>query len=155
MEMKLTKRQFADLLVMAHLANDLMSVVAEAFPKEKSEPLGTYKALADRMEALEDELLSIAAAAGLEVPVDHIHAIADRHADETLWSELAIRLGQRDFLRTATSGDQEYMDKNDGMFPARVTALYRRYEREFDTYGIERLELLDGESKPRLSTWWS
>jgi len=52
-----------------------------------------------------------------------------------------LRLGQRDYEREATKEDAEYTEAHYGMLPEKVHKYYKKYDDEFEEYGIERLEV--------------
>ena len=67
--------------------------------------------------------------------------ILDEYNDEQFWHELSLRLGQRDYEREATKEDAEYTEAHYGMLPEKVHKYYKKYDDEFEEYGIERLEV--------------
>ncbi len=66
-------------------------------------------------------------------------AIAD-YDDETFWFELESRLGERDFYLYGSDREIETAEKT-GKLPDRVEWYYRKYRKEFDEHGVDRLEI--------------
>ena len=60
--------------------------------------------------------------------------------DDALWSEFITRLGRRDFFRTVTPDEDKEMEKRDWL-PDRAQEFFDKYEKEFEEYGVERLEI--------------
>jgi len=66
--------------------------------------------------------------------------IIDEFNNDQFWYELSRRLGQRDFEREMTEEDKEFI-KKEGYLPDKINQYYQKYEKEFEKYGIERLEI--------------
>ena len=67
--------------------------------------------------------------------------IIDEYNDEEFWETLGVRLGRRDFFRDITKKELAVIEKK-GWLPEKVHQFYERYRREFEKYGIERLEVV-------------
>ncbi|NTV55502.1 MAG: hypothetical protein HGA16_03310 [Candidatus Moranbacteria bacterium] len=66
-------------------------------------------------------------------------AVAE-YDDETFWFELESRLGERDFYYYGNDKEIEMAEKT-GKLPDRVEWYYRKYRKEFDEHGVDRLEI--------------
>lgn len=66
--------------------------------------------------------------------------LMEEYNDDHFWFELTNRLGQRDFEKNMTD-DERRESEEQGWLPERVREFYERYEREFEEYGVERLEI--------------
>ena len=75
-----------------------------------------------------------------DIRADELHKLLAEYDDERFWDGLEERLGMRDFERGMTPVDQETIDRTSRM-PERVKDLYVRYHEEFETYGVDRLEI--------------
>jgi hypothetical protein len=140
----LTKDEFRELLMLVLIGNHVRNSALEV--DHAYDP--------NRHEVLEGALLR--AAGKLEAPyvrsheghydptpeleMEYVRYIED-FIDDTFWDELEVRLGKRDFDRTMTEEDDEYLEEHDGRLPPRAHAIYKRYHEEFDKYGIDRLEV--------------
>jgi len=150
MEIKLTKEQYINLLGMSHIANSVLGILGDALPEETN-----YKKKSDEMENLEDYFLKYARDFGYDNLVEEFHGktlmkeeiyeklqeIMDEYDDYTFWNELEVRMGKRDFERTMTEEDKKYIKENKGWLPERVHDIYDKYRKEFERYGIDRLEI--------------
>jgi hypothetical protein len=67
----------------------------------------------------------------------------EEHDDDHFWHMLEMMLGQRDFAYHASEEEKEKVRANDGWMAGIVEPYYERYEEEFETYGIERLRIVD------------
>ena len=66
------------------------------------------------------------------------HAFIDEYEDESFWSELIVRLAQRDLIRQVGSAEKV------GALPfserlVRLADLENAYAREFEKYGLDRI----------------
>lgn len=75
-----------------------------------------------------------------EVILAETDAAMAEYDDETFWFELEGRLGERDFYQYGTDEEIDAAEKT-GRLPDRVEWYYRKYRKEFDEYGIDRLEI--------------
>ncbi|KKQ91732.1 MAG: hypothetical protein UT58_C0004G0026 [Microgenomates group bacterium GW2011_GWC1_39_7b] len=60
--------------------------------------------------------------------------------EDVFWEELQTRMGKRDFFKSITKEEKEGLKKN-FCLPERVHKIYEKYEKEFEKYGIDRLEI--------------
>ena len=67
--------------------------------------------------------------------------IISKYTDDEFWNDLEVRLGQRDFTESLTKEEIENIKKNFWL-PDRVHKYYRKYEKEFGKYGIQRLRIM-------------
>jgi len=72
----------------------------------------------------------------------HDHYI-EEHDEDHFWYMLEMTLGQRDFAYHASEEEKEKIRINDGWMGDIIEPYYKRYEEEFETYGIERLRIVD------------
>ncbi len=69
------------------------------------------------------------------------HHLFDDFIEESFWEEVIARLAKRDFLRTLTLEDASRIEENDGELPQEARTHRAPYEAEFDTFGLDRLEI--------------
>jgi hypothetical protein len=60
--------------------------------------------------------------------------------DETFWFELEGSLGERDFYQYGSDDEIDEAERS-GRLPERVEWYYRKYRKEFDEHGVDRLEI--------------
>lgn len=71
---------------------------------------------------------------------EKLHEVIEDYNDENFWHELETRLSKRDFGRTMTEAEREEI-KNSGWYPSRIHDVYEKWSKEFEKYGINRLEI--------------
>lgn len=144
MKIELTHEELRELLDLMHLGGHVRALAREALKE----------AVGDAEHVIEDTVLSQALAAGVEgvmlspegnaihsdARADELHRLLAEYDDERFWDGLEERLGMRDFERGMTPQDQATIDSTSRM-PERVKDLYVRYHEEFETYGVDRLEI--------------
>ena len=149
MKIELSKEQFMNLLEMSHIANSVLGILGDALPETN------YKKKSDEMDNLEEYFLGYAKDFGCGSLVEDFHGkilmkeeiyermreIMDEYDDYIFWNELEVRMGKRDFERSITADDKRYIKENKGWFPERIHEIYEKYRREFENYGIDRLEI--------------
>jgi len=149
MKIELTKEQYLNLLKMAHIANSVLGILGDVLPEPE------YKEKSNEAESLEDYFLSYARDFGCDNLVEDFHGktlmkdeiyekiqeIMDEYDDYIFWNELEVRMGKRDFERTMTEEDKKYIKENKGWYPERIHDIYEKYRKEFETHGIDRLEI--------------
>lgn len=64
--------------------------------------------------------------------------------EEEFWDRLEIGLGQRDFYAQLTKDDLEKL-KDNFFLPSIVHEYYKKYRKEFEEYGLERLRLVNND----------
>jgi|GEM_PF-1454742 len=152
MNIVLTKEQFRELLLLASLGNHIR--------RDALMSNGQYTP--ERDEALISSLYESAYEAGIgDVEIDSnnraeentgaitptqnfeesVHAILEDFSDEQFWHELSLLLGQRDLERSMAPDERLGMELSGGEFPSRLFDLCERYDKEFETFGIDRLEI--------------
>ncbi len=152
MDISLTKEQFRELLLLASLGNH---VRRDAFVAD-----GQYDP--ERDEVLISTMYEIAYEAGIgDVEIDgsnrseensgaitptqdfeeSVHTILEDFSDEQFWRELSLLLGQRDLERSITHDERLDAELNSIQLPMRLYELCERYDKEFETFGIDRLEI--------------
>ena len=129
------------------LAAMLYSFIRGGLADDKGEDFKKY-------EELENYLLKVAEENdfndliekfhGQLIPADELseleEEIMSEYDDDALWSELITRLGRRDFFRTVTPAEDKEMKKRDWL-PDRAQEFFDKYDKEFEKYGVERLEI--------------
>lgn len=149
MKIDLSKEQFINLLKMSHITNSVLGILGDVLPETD------YKKKSDEMENLEQYLLGHAKDFGCGDLVEDFHRktllrdevyekideIVEDYDDYTFWNELEVRMGKRDFERTITEEEKQYIKENKGWLPDRIHEIYEKYRQEFENYDIDRLEL--------------
>lgn len=151
MEIKLTKEQYINLLTMSYIANSVLGILGDVMPETN------YKKKSDEMEKLEEYLLRYTREFDCGNMVEDFHGkillkdeiyekinnIVEDYDDYIFWSELETRMGKRDFNRTITEEERKYIKEKNGWFPDRIHDIYKKYRKEFESYGIDRLEIVE------------
>lgn len=146
MHLALTKEQFRELLKAVIIGVQIREAVAE----ERDTP--GWKKIRD----IERYLLSVAKDfdsadmaeyfAGSWIPTDEASEEVDEELEEydnqEFWERLHVCLAQRDFYRTVTKEERKFIADNDGLFPDRMHELYKKYAKELEKHGIDRLEIV-------------
>ena len=149
MKIELSKEQFINLLKMSHIANNMLGILGDILPETD------YKKESDETENLEEYLLGYAKDFGCGDLIEDFYGktllrnevyekideIVEDYDDYTFWNELEVRMGKRDFERTITEKEKQYIKENKGWLPDRIHEIYEKYRQEFENYGIDRLEL--------------
>ena len=145
----LTRTQFKVLLKAVYLGNWVANAYRDGSPEDPH---------IQEYEKIEDYIFSLAPKFSMEKYVDHeksdgekyyptsyfeeetdIHILHEEYDEQTLWDELAERLGERDFVEKHTSeeikkmGREEYFEK--------LSECVDIYHEEFEKFGTERLEI--------------
>lgn len=143
MKIELSKERFKEML----LAAMLYSFIRGGLADDKGED---YK----KFEELENYLLKIAEDnnfndlvekfQGHLISVDELSELEEKimseYDEDAFWHQLTSRLGRRDFFRTVTPEEQKEMDKRDWLLD-RAQEFFEKYDKEFEEYGVERLEI--------------
>ncbi len=151
MKIELTKKQYKNLLEMNHIANGVLGILGDVLPEETN-----YKKKSDKTTELEDYFISYAENFGCkdmteefygktllkEKIYEKLQEIMDEYDDYIFWNELEVRMGKRDFWRTMSEKERKDIEKN-GCLPERIHELYAKYEKEFEKYGIDRIEIIE------------
>ena len=143
--LNLSKKQFKELLLDVMVGTYVRGGVADALEQDWQ-----------KFEKLTDYLLEQAKVAGFDdltenfkghlLPSDELceaeEEIMEIYDDDEFWYQLGLCLGQRDFERQKTKEDEKHMEENNGWFPEKIHEIYDKYEKEFETHGLERLEIV-------------
>lgn len=143
MQIELSKEQFKEML----LATMLYSFIRGGLADDKGEDYKKY-------EKLENYLLKIAEDNGFNnlvekfqghlIPSDELSELEEKimseYDDDAFWHQLTTRLGRRDFWRTVTPAEKKEMKKRDWLLD-RAQEFFEKYDKEFEEYGVERLEI--------------
>jgi len=147
MQLELTKEQFRELLKAVIIGVQIREAVAE----EQDAPGW------EKLRDIERYLLSAAKDFGNEdmaeyfadvwIPSDPISEGVEEELEEyknqEFWERLHVGLAQRDFFRTVTKAEKKHMADDNSMFPKRMYQLYKKYAKELEKHGIDRLEIVE------------
>lgn len=145
MKIEFTKEQFENLMKLVYLGNWMANASRTDDTIEK-------------YENIEDYVFSHAKDFGLEKYVDDEDAkdgkfyptrffeeetdvddLRDEYEDETFWSELPDRLGERDFFKKYSQEEIEKMSRDERFL--KVQECIIKWEEELENNGIDRLEI--------------
>ena len=138
-----SKTEVQELVKMVHMGAMIRSSVAESqgqdWKKLESFEQKIYQSI---YEAGYTDI--IVQFEGILLPNDIILKAAEQvqaeYNEEEFWHELMVQFGKRDFFRTATKQEKQYIEEG-GWLPERVHTYYEIYDEEFSEHGIERLEI--------------
>ena len=144
MDISLTKEQLRDLVYLAELgrfirerSSDVPEAELDSVWQNAIEPLLATAKASGMKDIIEEHDGKTIIANDILAATDE--AVAD-YDDETFWFELESRLGERDFYAYGNDAEIEESEKS-GKLPDRVEWYYRKYRKEFDENGIDRLEI--------------
>jgi hypothetical protein len=149
MKINLSKKQYEILIRALDAGSSVYGILGDNVSEE-------YKKQSNEIEKLEEYLLGFAKEFGREDMTQEFHGklimsdgfseelqeTVDEYDNETFWQELEMRLGKRDFERTVTEAEKKEIEDNNGWLPERIHGLYEKWGKEFEDYGIERLEVM-------------
>lgn len=144
MELKLSEEQLMDLVFLVEIGrfvrertSDVPDEELDRLWKSVMEPL-LAAAEAEGVDGIASERDGKPVVSkGILDATDEAVALYD---DETFWFELESRLGERDFYYYGNDKEIELAQKT-GKLPDRVEWYYRKYRKEFDEHGVDRLEV--------------
>lgn len=143
MQINLTKEQFKEMLLAAMLYSWICGSLAEG----RGEDFSKYEKLTDYLLKIanDEEMFDLVENfEGNLVPSDELAEeegeIMDKFGEDEFWERLVRYLGKRDFYRDMTKEEKREAKKNNWL-PERVHEFYERYNKEFEEYGVERLEV--------------
>jgi len=145
MKLELTKEQYRDLLIAVVIGTYVRSAVDEQNGKDfrKAEEIEDY--LLSVAKDFESEDLTQNFEGHLLISDDLIEEYHEKYIEEYeqefFWHELTTRLGQRDFAENATTEERELVEKNAGWLSGVIDKYYEKYEKEFETSGVDRLKI--------------
>jgi len=141
----LTRKQFIALLKAVYLGNWM----ANAYRTEDKR---------NDYESIEDYIFSLTAQFGFEKYVDHedsdgdryyptnffeettdVHKLHEEYDEETLWDELAERLGERDFMEKYTKDEIVKMPRDERF--TKLSKCIDVYNEEFEKLGLQRIRI--------------
>ena len=146
MEIKFTKEQYENLLKLAYLGNWMINAIRTDDKIEKYDDIAHY-------------IYSFAKDVGLEKYIEYdtemnqffptmqfeedtdIHQYIDDYEAENFWSELIDRLARRDLIKEY--GEDAVRKMSFEVILEKEQPFIEKYEREFEEFGIERLEVKD------------
>ena len=144
MKIEISNEQYRDLVMLVCLGEWVRGDVAD-WRGENGE---RWEKIRERIlfAAINENIPGIAELfQGAILPTDNLsleyEKMLDEYNDEIFWHELSLRLGQRDYERNATDADKKYTEDHYGMLPEKVHKYYKKYDDEFEEYGVERLDI--------------
>lgn len=141
MKNEFTEAELREILLSAEAGFRVREAVAEAMGADMKPILAAREALLRLAEerGVDDW---IAKKGGESVPTDAfddlVEGILREYDEDTFWLELEGRLGERDFDLYASDAEFAEAEKT-GKYPERVVWYYRKYRKEFDEHGIDRI----------------
>lgn len=73
---------------------------------------------------------------------DEVEKMMENYDEEEFWQNLITNLGKRDFMREVSEEELAEIRKDKfGWLPKRIQDYYAKYEKEFEKYGVDRLEI--------------
>ena len=148
----LSKDQYKVLLKMSEISSSIYGILGDMVSDN-------YKKQSNEIEKLNEYFLENAKNFGCEkfaekykgkyIPSDPFSKKIDsaifEYDNETFWNELEIRLGKRDFEQSISSQEAKEMKNNNGWYPERIHLIYDKWQKEFEDYGINRLDVVKNE----------
>jgi len=151
MHIDLDKEQFRELLLLVSAGNHVRRGArsAEEYSPDTEETLisGLYEMAyeagigdveIDSKNKAEENTGAIIPTRNFE---ESVHTLIEGFSDSTFWHELSLLLAQRDLERSITPDERLSMELNGLELPSRLFELSERYNKEFETFGIDRLEI--------------
>lgn len=142
MEISLTKVQVQELLQLVHIGRCVRNGIfdeVEDMCNEALEDALYHAALLQGISGVEEYECGFV---GLSQELDdECHEILEAFKEELFWSELELRLGQRDMDKGMSASDWLEVEEDEEWLPERLLALFDLYAREFEEFGIDRLEI--------------
>ncbi len=142
LDIKLTKKQFENLIKLVNLGNWMVN----SYREEDSD---------DDFNELEEYIFSIAEDNGFEELIefdphldgyypttlmeDEIFEIVDEYNNEMFWDELVYRMARRDLIRELGDKDISELDFEERM--EKLLPLLEKYETEFEKNGLDNFYL--------------
>jgi len=74
--------------------------------------------------------------------VMEVHGAIEEFLEDELWALLVEELAFRDLERTLTPAERLEIE-TEGIVPDRADLFYEKYSKEFETHGLERLEIVE------------
>ncbi|HBG81298.1 TPA: hypothetical protein DDW69_00475 [candidate division CPR2 bacterium] len=151
MEIKLTKKQYRDLLEVVLLGNWIRgSLFDQGLYKGKD-----YDQIEDYLITKADYFESgdlVEDFEGHPLPSEElsnrIEETMESYDDFVFWEFLERELGKRDFYETITDKEKKELAR-DSWFPERIHEIYAKYREEFEEHGVDRLRIVDEDTKNR------
>lgn len=146
MKIEFTKQQYRDLLLSVIIGTYIREAVDELHERDirRAGDLESYlMSLAknfDSEDMVENFEKSFWVPSDKVIKEYHEHYI-EEYDEDTFWHNLTTNLGQRDFYKNKTEEEKRKVEENEGWLPGVIDKYYKRYEEEFERYGIERLKI--------------
>lgn len=148
MQITISKKRYHQLIQACDLTSSVLGLLGDMVSDE-------YKKTSDDHEEFQQYILQFAKEMGYGEKVDsykdrlflvdegntEFDEILEDYDDYIFWDELATRLGKRDYFATITPEEKESIKKNNGWYTDRVHEIYEKYHKEFEKYGISRLNI--------------
>jgi hypothetical protein len=140
---KLTPKEFEKLLLLVCIG----TYIKEAVDEMRGEDIKKTREIEDlllkitiqkKLNHLAEEFMETV------VPTDGFEEkymqILEKFLEDDFWDRLVLYLGQRDFWRRLSEKEKEKVKKQK-FLPDRIEEFYGKWEREFEKYGLERIEI--------------
>ncbi|OGM58706.1 hypothetical protein A3A75_00570 [Candidatus Woesebacteria bacterium RIFCSPLOWO2_01_FULL_39_10] len=150
--MKFTKEELKELLLTLMVGSWVREAVDEFNGKEYKNPSKYEKQtkyfleMAEKLgykELFEKYKRELIVSNSLGLKEDEI---MDIFHEDVFWEELQTRMGKRDFFESMTEGEKKELKKKH-WFPERVQKFYDKYQKEFEKFGIDRLQIVKKKSE--------
>jgi len=145
MKIKFSKEQFENLMKLVYLGNWMANAHRTDDRIEKYEDLENYVFSFAKDFGLKKYVDDEAVGDGKFYPTKFfeeetdINKLHDEYDDDTFWSELPERLGERDFFMKYSKEDWEKMTQEERFLKRQECEI--KWEEELEENGIERLEV--------------
>ena len=145
MKIEFTKEQYEDLMKLVYLGNWMANAHRTDDIIEKYEDLESYVFSFAKDFGLEKYADDEKVGDGKFYPTmafteeTDVHDLHHEYDDETFWSELSERLGERDFFNKYSKEEWEKMTEEERMLKRDECDI--KWEEELESSGVERLEI--------------
>jgi len=152
MKINFTTEQYENLIKIVYLGNWMINAIRSGNPGDEQ---------IEKYNEIEQYIFSFAKDFGLEKYIEldekfnkyfpsqeleadkEIEQYMEDYNNQIFWDELADRLGWRDFIRKYGEEKISLMSQKERFLKREEMVI--KYEEEFEKYGIERLEIKEGE----------
>ena len=146
MRLELTKEQFRELLKAVIIGVQIREAVAEGRDApgwQKIRDIERYLlSLAGDFDSADMAEYFLNGWIASDEASEELDEELEEYDNQEFWDRLYTTLGQRDFYRTITEEERKFIADNNGLFPERMHVLYKKYARELERHGIDRLEIV-------------
>jgi hypothetical protein len=144
MKIELTKEQYKELLILVSLGSYIRGAYADKHGEKYNDSEMTAYLLKYAKDFGLEKLVENFKGTLIETDEfgEEIDEIIEEYDEDEFWHRLITLLGQRDFYREADKEELEKIRKSEfGSLPKRIQNYYAKYEKEFEKYGVDRLEI--------------